>query len=85
MVGKILTSVGLVMTIVGATLLFVYALPKKIEGVIIWGPLALGAGESADSPGPAATSHYNRAWMCSKLGFGLVGAGTVLQLVAVWL
>lgn len=81
---------GLFLTLVGATLLFFYGLPrKKLGNVIISGETAM---KHAPDPGerdvpdsewqPIATAFQARAKKLNATGFALVAAGTLVQMVA---
>lgn len=86
-----LTVLGLILTLVGAALLFVYGLPQKRVGNVMivglqsikWTP---GPGER-DTPEsewqPKANRFLSRAKFLNRLGFALIAIGTLLQIIAV--
>jgi len=86
-----LAFIGLLLTLVGACLLFVYGLPrKKFGNVIISGETAMKyapAPNERDVPEsewqPIAHRFQRRAKLLNSAGFALVAAGTLLQMVAI--
>lgn len=86
MTNKILTLIGLALTLVGAALLYFYAVPRgEIGGVILYGPLALDTsdGPSDESWKPKADRLIKRSTTLSRSGFALIALGTLLQIVGV--
>jgi hypothetical protein len=89
----LLTLLGLFLTLCGAALLFVYGLPRKQVGnVVIFGDTALkhsaapGERDVADAEWqPIADRFQRRAKRLNCTGFGLVAAGTALQMAALLL
>jgi|GEM_PF-1304163 len=82
------TLVGLLLTLVGACLLFFYGLPKKrIGNVLLFGVTAMEFEDSKarDLPDsewqPLAGAFLRRIAILNRLGFALVALGTVLQVV----
>lgn len=89
--GKTLSLIGLSLTLIGASLLFVYGLPRKRFGnVIISGDTVMKCdpepGErdvSEEEWMPIANNFQARAKLLNSAGFALVALGTLLQIVAV--
>lgn len=89
---KTLTVVGLFLTILGASLLFFYGLPrKKVGNVIISGETAvkfepgLGDRDVPDSEWKQiATQFQARAKRLNSTGFALVAIGTLLQMIGLY-
>lgn len=89
---KILTTVGLILTLIGASLLFFYGLPKKKVGnVIISGETAMkfkpdkGERDVPDSEWkPIAERFQSRAKKLNSSGFALVAIGTLLQIMGLY-
>lgn len=89
---QLLTFVGLSLTLAGACLLFFYGLPRKKYGnVLITGENVFivepDAGEAEVPPEewqPVADRFQEKAKRLNSLGFALVAAGTLLQMLAVY-
>jgi hypothetical protein len=85
-----LTLAGLLATLLGAGLLFFYGMPqKKVGNVMLYGNFALkhepdpGQQDVPDSEWkPVFDVFAKRARRLNKTGFGLVAAGTLLQVLA---
>lgn len=83
---------GLFLTLIGASLLFVYGLPtKKIGSVFIFGVTAISFVEGSNEPSttpeewqPKANAFLRRAKWLNRTGFGLIAIGTLLQMAAVY-
>jgi len=88
MSASMFTRVGLLLTLIGACLLFFYGLPKRrIGNVLLFGVTAMKFEDSttrdlADSEWqPLADAFWRRTAILNRLGFALVALGTVLQVV----
>jgi len=89
---KALTAVGLALTLIGSVLLFFYGLPqKKVGTVLLWGIQAMDVSEPGQQPTPPekwqpiANCFWKKALILNRTGFGLVGGGTLLQIIGVFL
>ncbi|MFB2712609.1 hypothetical protein ACE1BU_17325 [Aeromonas veronii] len=84
---------GLLLTLIGATLLFFYSLPKKkIGNVIIEGDTCMQFDAEPNERHvpdpewqPIATKFQRRAKILNSTGFALLAAGTLLQMIAIYL
>lgn len=85
-----LAFVGLLLTLIGAALLFFYGLPrKKVGNVILTGDSVMTLQPEknervlAESEWqPIATKFWKRAKLLNSTGFALVALGTLLQMLA---
>ena len=89
---RLLNLTGLLLTLLGAALLFFYGLPKKTIGNVAFiGDTAMkweAASGERDVPAEEWQREFdafrNRAVLLNRAGFALVSAGTLLQLLAAW-
>lgn len=87
---KWLSALGLSLTLVGASLLYVFAVPQKTVGnVILFGSLAVQVNPDVDEKSltpeewqPVANRILDRCKLWSRVGFGCVAIGSLLQLIA---
>jgi uncharacterized membrane protein len=83
-----LNLIGIACVIVGSTLLYFHAIPyQRMQGVILWGPLAMRVDDPPSGANPVewqeeANALIKRTTVLSRLGFGLIAAGSFLQLIA---
>lgn len=90
---RLLMVGGLLLTLLGATLLFFYGLPKmKIGNVIVLGDAAMkypADPDEGDVPDedwkPVALKFVIRAQRLNRSGFALIALGTGCQIIATWL
>jgi hypothetical protein len=86
-----LAFAGLLLTLIGASLLFFYGLPrKKLENVIVGAnhvevlePIGSERNVPESEWGPFARGFQKRARTLNRTGFALVAVGTLLQMAAV--
>jgi len=86
-----ITFTGLLLTLIGACLLFFYGFPyKKVGNRIIYGKMAIkfsGPNERHLHDAewqPIANAFLKRAKLLNRTGFGLVAFGTLLQMVGLY-
>jgi hypothetical protein len=89
---QLTSGLGLLLTILGSGLLYLYANPKmKVGNILVQGNLAVrveGKPHVADDPvlwQSRATPFLERAARWNRNGFGLVAIGSLLQFTALWL
>lgn len=89
---RLLNLAGLLLTLIGAALLFFYGIPKKAIGNVAFiGDTAMkweAGPEERDIPTEEWQREFdafrNRTVLLNRAGFALVSAGTLLQLLAAW-
>lgn len=77
------TAVGILFVLVGSSILFFYNPPMKHfdEGVHLFGPFISTTDRNADDDVlDEAQQYMNRSKIFSRIGFGLIAAGSLLQL-----
>lgn len=77
---KVLTVFGLVVAFIGVVFLYFYAVPSRDSGgLTVYGPIALQHNAGGSDRLEEAGKYVDRAARLSRLGFGLVAVGTLLQ------
>jgi hypothetical protein len=87
-----LAFLGLLLTLIGSAVLFLYGLPrKKLENIIVSAnhvevlhPIGTERNVPESEWGPFARSFQKRARVLNRIGFALVAVGTALQMAAVY-
>lgn len=84
MTPKTVTAIGIALVLAGSTILFFFNPPiKNFEGgVHVFGPYisTTAQGEAEESLLDEAQAYANRSKLFSRIGFGLIAAGSLLQL-----
>lgn len=89
----VFTLFGLLLTLLGASLLFFYGLPrKKVGNVIIQGDMVFkfkADGNEKDIPNnewqPVVNRFLKRSKILNSLGFALVALGTLFQFFSIFI